>query len=352
MFRNVIFFLGIALLMGCGTGIKQTVTLHDRPGVGTDTTQRPMAHGKQPNTVHNGEPSVVFGNDVLKLPSGVGGSMDFLASDKLMGRRTGTKGIEEAATFITRIFREAGIQPYFTDYRDSLSTLDSISAYNVVGWIPGKDPTFRDEYVLIGAHYDHIGTAKAVEGDSIANGANDNASGTVAVRELAKRLAQRPNPKRSIIFALFSAEEEGLLGSKHLAKKLKDRDMDLYTMLNFEMVGVPMYDRGYLLYLTGYQNSNLADVINRYAGEQLVGFLPSAQNFNLFKRSDNYPFFLEFGVPCQTFSSFDFTNFDHYHGVGDEASLMDVSHMELVIEKLGPVIEQIVNSSRREIINY
>ena len=222
-------------------------------------------------------------------------------------------------------------------------------AYNLVGYIVGKDEQLKNEFIIIGAHYDHIGNADPVADDNIANGANDNASGTTTVLEIARYFGKYKNNKRSIIFALFSAEEKGLLGSKHLAKRLKDQNLNLYAMLNFEMVGVPLVGKDYFMYVTGYEESNLADVFNTYAEEKLVGFLPTAKEYNLFKRSDNYPFHLEFGVPSQTFCTFDFTNFDHYHQVGDEVALMDFEHMALLVNKTIPVLEDIVNAPMREI---
>jgi hypothetical protein len=130
---------------------------------------------------------------------------------------------------------------------------------------------------------------------------------------------------------------------------LKEVDLNLYTMLNFEMVGVPMVAKDHLLYLTGYELSNLAEVSNTYAREKLVGFLPKAKEFNLFKRSDNYPFHNAFNVPSQTYSTFDFTNFDHYHKVGDENELMDYGHMATVVNKSIPMVLGIINASIKEI---
>lgn len=278
----------------------------------------------------------------------VGRIMNFLASDELQGRDSGSEGIEKAAEFIEKEFESNRIKPYFQSYRDTLSNSQKI-AYNIVGFIEGSDDQLKNEFIVIGAHYDHIGIRSAVNGDTIANGANDNAAGTTTVLELARYFGKAKSNKRSLVFALFSAEEKGLLGSKHLAKKLKGRNLNLYSMLNFEMVGVPLVGKDYLTYATGYERSNLAEVCNRYAKEKLVGFLPSAKEFNLFMRSDNYPFHNEFNVPSQTFSTFDFTNFDHYHKVGDEVSLMDFEHMAILANKFIPVIEGIANAPQQEI---
>jgi hypothetical protein len=93
----------------------------------------------------------------------------------------------------------------------------------------------------------------------------------------------------------------------------------------------------------------LAEVSNGYAKENLVGFLPTAKEYNLFQRSDNYAFHLEFGVPAHTFCTFDFTNFDHYHKVGDEADVMDFEHMATLVNKTIPVLKGIANAPTQEI---
>lgn len=276
--------------------------------------------------------------------------MYFLASDELKGRETGSEGIELAATFLEVKLKSYGIKPYFSSYRDTLENSKDL-AYNIVGVLEGSDPDLRDEYVVIGAHYDHIGIVSLKDGDGIANGANDNASGTSTVLELARFFGQDKPPARSLIFAFFSAEERGLLGSVHLAKSLKEQRIELYTMLNFEMTGVPMKGKDHLVYLTGYDKSNLAEICNAYAGENLVGFLPTAKEYNLFQRSDNYSFYLEFRVPSHTFSSFDFKNYAYYHQPGDEVSEMDYHHMAEFVNRMIPVVHGIANAKDRQIIS-
>ncbi|SNZ01525.1 M28 family metallopeptidase [Flagellimonas pacifica] len=278
----------------------------------------------------------------------VGDIMKYLASDDLKGRDSGSEGIEMAATYIENYFKSYQVKPYFDSYRDTLTNFKE-TAYNVVGVVEGNDLTLKNEYILIGAHYDHIGTIAPEDGDYIANGANDNASGTTTVMELARYFGTKKNNKRSLIFALFSAEEKGLLGSEHLAKKLKEQNLNLYSMLNFEMTGVPLQGKEYFVYITGYDNSNLAAICNNYAKENLVGFLPTAKEYNLFQRSDNYPFHKEFGVPSHTYCTFDFTNFNHYHKVGDEIDLMDFDHMATLVNKLLPVLEGIANAPTQEV---
>ena len=284
-------------------------------------------------------------------PSTIGISMNILASDSLQGRDTGSEGIEMAAVFLEDRLKHFGVAPYFETYRDTLSNIREV-AYNIVGLLEGSDPVLKREYILIGAHYDHIGLVPGSNGDGIANGANDNASGTVTVLELARYFAGSGAPGRSLIFAFFSAEERGLLGSKHLARKLREQGLNLYAMLNFEMTGVPLQGKDYLTYLTGYERSNMAQVCNAHGGPDLVGFLPTASQYNLFERSDNYAFFQEFGVPSHTFSTFDFENYAYYHQPGDEASRMDFRHMANLVNRMIPAVRGIANQVEREITSH
>ena len=274
-------------------------------------------------------------------------SLKTLSADELEGRPTGSKGIEKAADFIIGEFKTAGINPFFETFKDTFE-IEGIPGYNIVGFKEGSDPALRDEVIIIGAHYDHIGFGKKVNNDSIANGANDNASGTTAVLELAKFFSER-DTKRSLLFALFSAEEMGLIGSKKLAERLKAEELSPYFMFNIEMIGVPMKNKDYLAYLTGFEKSNLPEVFNNISGEKVLGFLPDAEKFNLYKRSDNYAFFKEFGIPAHTVSTFDFTNYDYYHHVDDEFEAMDTAFMKSLIEAFIPGLEGIANSPEKQI---
>lgn len=274
--------------------------------------------------------------------------LEFLASDSLAGRDTGSEGLRIAADFIISEFKQNGLKPYFDTYLDTFDAKGT-ETYNVVGFLPGRDPELAKEFVIIGAHYDHIGKGKEVNNDVIANGANDNAAGSTAVITLAKHYANLKVNKRSMLFVLFGAEEKGLLGSKHLSKKLKDQGIDLYAMINFEMIGVPLQDKDYKAYITGFEISNMAEKFNEYTGETLIGFLPKAKEFQLFRRSDNYPFFKEFNVPCQTISTFDFTNYEYYHHVDDEVSQLNFEFMKELINDCIPAIDTIVNTPTKEI---
>lgn len=283
--------------------------------------------------------------------SEVEAAVTYLASDERQGRNTGSPGIAAAADYIANKFKAYGVKPYFESYRDNFE-VNGLDAFNVVGFIEGTDPKLKDEVIIIGAHYDHIGQGNTIEGDSIANGANDNAAGTSTVLAMAKYFGAKKNNKRSLVFALFSAEEMGLRGSKHLAEVLKANNLNLYTMVNFEMIGVPMKTDSYSAYLTGYEMSNMAEKMNDYIGSKVIGFLPTAKKYGLFRRSDNYPFFNEFKVPCQTISTFDFTNYSYYHHVNDESEQMDYNHMAKLINAVIPAIEKMSNTPTKEIVMY
>ncbi len=331
----------ILVLLAIAVSSCVSVSVNTRGDQGANGTSGTNASTEAAKTANN-DVSESKEKDVAEI-------LTFLASDELKGRDSGSEGLEKAAAYIEDIFRRNNVQPYFSTYKDTLSNFKK-TTYNVVGVVPGNDPVLKDEYIVIGAHYDHIGFGKAVGGDSIANGANDNAAGTTAVVELAKYFGNTKSNKRSLVFALFSAEEKGLLGSKHLAKKLKAENFNLYAMVNFEMIGVPMRGKKYLAYITGYNKSNMASKFNEYAGKNLIGYLPTAKQYQLFMRSDNYPFHNEFKVPSQTICTFDFTNFDYYHHVDDEADKLDFAHMTKMINEMIPVLEKMSNASTKEIV--
>jgi Zn-dependent M28 family amino/carboxypeptidase len=233
--------------------------------------------------------------------------------------------------------------------RDSFK-LKEVDGFNVVGVLKSSKTNANLKPLVIGAHYDHIGIIEPVGTDSIANGANDNASGTVAVLELAKFLADQ-DLGRDVIFALFSAEEKGLVGSRHLAEKMKAQDVVPYVVFNIEMLGVQMKDKEYRAYVSGYETSNLAEVFNSYyeVEDQFLGFLPQAAQYGLFKRSDNYPFFEVFNVPAQTICTFDFTNYEYYHHVNDEFEELDVDAYLKLLEDLKPGVLQLINSEENTV---
>ena len=155
-----------------------------------------------------------------------------LAGDSLRGRKAGSEDAAKAAAYIVSQFEEIGIQPYFEEGWYQPFERSGKTYKNVVGIIPGNDPVLKDEYIIIGAHYDHLG----VRDGEIYNGADDNASGTATIIEMARILKSQQNDlKRSVIVAAFDAEEIGLWGSNHLSKNLDLSKVKL--MMSIDMVG-------------------------------------------------------------------------------------------------------------------
>ncbi len=168
--------------------------------------------------------------------------IEFLASDELEGREAGKRGGHLAAEYVENQFRRLGLKPITEDgsYRIPFALRDG-TGYNVVGVIPGTDPELADTYLAIGGHHDHAGLGSQLSGAmgfpyEVHNGADDNASGTSGVLELAEYFVAHPL-KHSILCMTFSGEERGLLGSKALIESGVLPNDKIMVMLNLDMVG-------------------------------------------------------------------------------------------------------------------
>ncbi len=261
----------------------------------------------------------------------VAGELSVLAADSLEGRETGSRGSAVAARIIAGALREAGLRPagdagYFQHVSVPWATAQP--AVNVVGLLAGSDPRLEHEAVVVTAHYDHLGIGPAVNGDSIYNGADDDASGTVAVLEIARALARGPAPRRTIVFLLVTGEEHGLLGTRRYLDHPAVPLAETVANLNIEMIARPdplAGGRG-RAWLTGYDRSTVGTML-RDAGLPIVPDPRPEQDF--FERSDNIAFALR-GIPAHTLSSYDLHA--DYHQPSDEASRADPAHMALVID--------------------
>lgn len=177
----------------------------------------------------------------------------FLAADKLEGRFPGTKGNDKAAAYIRKQFKQYGLsgwqnnfyQPFYVKVKKQTNSVsqDSVLAKNVIAFLPGTDPLLKEEYIVIGAHYDHLGWGGKGTGSkkpdtlAIHNGAIDNASGTAALLCIAREVSKKKLNKRSIIFIAFSGEEEGLVGSKYFVSHLPVPDSAIKLMINMDILG-------------------------------------------------------------------------------------------------------------------
>src|SRR4051794_37322600 len=176
----------------------------------------------------------------------------FLTDDRLQGRATGTPGADSAAVYLARRFSEVGLQPAaggwfqsFTVGRDAPAVrqtgANGVMGRNVIGILPGKDPELRNQTLILGAHYDHLGLGGfgSLDPDSTGrghNGADDNASGAATLIEVAARLATKP-PARTVVFIAFSGEELGLLGSAYYVKQPIYPLSGTLAMVNLDMIG-------------------------------------------------------------------------------------------------------------------
>ncbi len=160
--------------------------------------------------------------------------LTYIASDELEGRLPGSEGSRKAQDYIVKQFEECGVAPAGQDYLQNFVAKESYEAANIVGIVEGSDPLLKNEFIVIGGHYDHLGKT----GNEIFNGADDNGSGTVGVVATACALSKiRDNLGRSIIFVAFDGEEMGLLGSKYYVENaLRPLEKTVY-MLNLDMIG-------------------------------------------------------------------------------------------------------------------
>lgn len=262
----------------------------------------------------------------------------WLADDAREGRATGTPGNDAAAAWLAARYDSLGIAPGVPGYLQRFTARPAAHAgagiaaelptQNVVAMIPGSDPALRGQWVVIGAHYDHLGrsTFGATDpqaGDAIRNGADDNASGTAAVLELAHMLRRRPL-RRSVMFVHFSGEEQGLLGSRHFVEGSPVPLDSVQAMLNFDMVG--RLTNGKLI-VNGVGTATELRAILDSANAHGTPPLDVTANPDGFGPSDHSSFFAR-NIPVLHF----FTNVHaDYHAATDDAGRVDAEGTARVV---------------------
>jgi hypothetical protein len=222
---------------------------------------------------------------------------------------------------------------------------ESVTVRNVVGLLRGSDPTLKDEYLLVTAHYDHLGVNVNGSGDRINNGANDNASGTAAVIELASIFsATKSRPKRSILFLAFCGEEEGMLGSWHYTRHPVVPLRNTVADINLEGLGRTDDTEGpqiSKLSLTGYGYSDVTrtfQIAGRLTGVSIS--LPEKTDL-FFNRSDNFPF-ARSGIPAHTVSVG--YMYPDYHRPGDEWQKLDYQNMAKITRTVAFAVQIVADS--------
>jgi hypothetical protein len=288
--------------------------------------------------------------------------LNVLADDEMKGRKVYTPEIDKAADFIASEFAKAGLKPLrgeksyiqsfvnahkdgkpatweFKAFGDGADAADKLS--NVVGVLPGKKKP--NEYVIISAHYDHLGIGKPVNGDAIYNGANDDASGTTAVILLAKYFSAANDNARSIIFVAFTGEEVGGWGSRYFSKQLNADEIK--AMLNIEMIGTESKWGRNSAYITGYDKTDMGAILQKNLKDSAFTFQPDPYtDQKLFYRSDNATL-ARLGVPAHTVSTSKMDNEPNYHKVSDEVRTLDLENMTEIIKALALSAQSIVDGA-------
>jgi Zn-dependent M28 family amino/carboxypeptidase len=308
-------------------------------------------------------------NEALLAP------LRYLASDRFKGRHIGLSQIDTAALYIGDQFRHAGTRPVpgATGYYQAFKYLFFKSSrifrtnpqaavnipwaqggfrlVNVLAVVPGKDPALRDQYLILSAHYDHLGVADSSvledgKRDSIFNGACDNATGVAAVIDAARYFAKHP-AKRSILFICYSGEEEGLIGSEYYAKNpLVPLDHTVFN-LNIDNVG---YNTTYAVCLFGLGRTSVDSLIEGACSAYRLGVLPDPTQDLLFGASDNASL-AHRGIPAPSFSmgmtTWDSTVLKHYHRLSDEIGNMDLDYTARFIRAYILSAEYIANDPKQ-----
>jgi hypothetical protein len=272
-------------------------------------------------------------------------NLEYLAGPALNGRGSGTIDEHHAAKYIAARLKQYGLAPAAAngDYIQA-ATIESPTAphgdvtpqvshtWNVLGKIPGRK---TDQIILLSAHLDHLG----VRDGKTYPGADDDASGTVAVMELARALAKQPRPQRTIVFALWGSEEAGLIGARYFLKHPTFELKNIVANLEFEMIARPdpkvQPDQ---LWLTGWERTDLGPALAAH-GAQLVGDPRPNQGF--FMRSDNYAL-AKTGIIAQTVSSYGLHK--DYHQPTDTLDKVDWQHLDSAVGSMIAPVSWLANS--------
>jgi aminopeptidase YwaD len=277
----------------------------------------------------------------------------WLADDRLEGRATGTAGNDSAAAWLARRHVALGLRPLMSDgYLQRFAARSAQLAHdgqiaglptqNVVGLVPGRDPSLRGEYVVIGAHFDHLGrsTTGAMDPearDAVRNGADDNASGAAAVLELARLFSARP-ARRSIVVAHFTGEELGLLGSQWFVDHSPVPMDSVVAMVNFDMVGRLRNDK--LIVYGVATASELPGIVER---ANLAPRLSISAVGDGFGPSDHSSFYAK-GIPVLHF----FTDLhDDYHRASDDVERIDAAGAARVVAVAERVVRDVADRPAR-----
>ncbi len=271
-------------------------------------------------------------------------TVSFLSSDSLKGRLTGSLGNLIAADYIKQYFKKNGVKPInvFPKYYDSFLVQNKILALNVVSAVKGYG---SDSMIVVSAHYDHIGKGDSYlslnlpeKNDDIYNGANDNATGTAAMMEIAKYYAATNHNYYTIVFVAFSAEELGMVGSTHFINDM-DKPSLIKAVINLEMLGHPIEKKR--CFITGFINQKTIKGINQIikseTGISKYFINDPFPEQHLKMRSDHYPFSNKVSQAFTIMASSP-TN-KHYHSVTDETRTIDFDFLCIAAKNIALAIK-------------
>jgi putative aminopeptidase FrvX len=218
--------------------------------------------------------------------------------------------------------------------------IDNLNLANVVAVIPGK--SLSNEYVIFSGHYDHLGinSARSVNGDSIYNGANDDAAGTTAMIMLSKYFKKLNNNERTLIFAAFTAEEVGGFGAQYFSKQFDP--ISVKAMFNLEMIGTESKWGRNSAYITGFEKTDMGAILQKNLTGTAFTFYPDPYtDQNLFYRSDNATL-ARLGVPAHTISTSKMDSEPNYHKPSDEFQTLDIDNMNEIIKAIAKSAQSII----------
>lgn len=297
-------------------------------------------------------PRVAKGGKASVSQQSVRKYMEALAGDQMRGRGSATTDELAAANYIASRLKLLKIGPAGDDggylqtvkfQRRQRGAPDAppkdATTTNVIGILRGSDSKLAKETVLLSAHLDHLGIGREVNGDSLYNGADDDASGVTAVLELAEALAKGKKPKRTVVFVLFGSEEIGGYGARYFQEHPPVPVESFVANLEFEMIGRPdSAVAPHTLWLTGYERSNLGPELAAH-GARLVADPHPEQHF--FQRSDNYVLAKK-GIIAHTVSSYGLHT--DYHRPSDDLAHIDFAHMTESINSMVEPVKWLVNT--------
>jgi hypothetical protein len=293
------------------------------------------------SVARNGSVELQSANEVVRG----GGPAFFLVSPAWVERVLGTS-LAEARQPKTGL----GIFEY-----EIAETSESLDAWNIVATMPGSDPRRAGQYVSVGAHYDHVGIGVPVDGDSIYNGADDNASGTAGLLEVAERLASLPRqqrPARSVLFLWYTAEEHGLLGSRSFTDSPTVPRDSIVVNINADMIGRNSPDSIFVVG-AGRLSSELAAEVEA-ANDRLDRPFILDYSYDspdhpemIFCRSDHYSF-ARFGIPIVFFTT---GLHDDYHQPSDVPERLNYEKLARVSGMVSDLVLTLANRERRPLID-